>query len=43
VSPRTGYLVVGKDPGSKLERARSLRVATLDEKRFLSLVRSGRE
>ncbi|MGE5278199.1 MAG: NAD-dependent DNA ligase LigA [Acidobacteriota bacterium] len=38
VSPRTGYVVVGKDPGSKLERARSLGVSTLDENQFLSLV-----
>jgi DNA ligase (NAD+) len=41
VSGRTDYLVVGESPGSKLDRARELGVATLDEREFLRLV--GRE
>ncbi len=31
VSKKTDYLVVGTDPGSKLERAKELKVETLDE------------
>jgi DNA ligase (NAD+) len=38
VSKKTGYVVVGADAGSKLEKARALGVATLDEPAFLHLI-----
>jgi len=38
VSVKTRYLVVGTDPGSKLDQARQLGVETLDEQAFLSLL-----
>lgn len=38
VSKKTSYVVVGKDPGSKADKARALGVATLDEKEFLRLI-----
>lgn len=38
VGPSTGLLVVGKNPGAKLERARKLGVKLLDEARFRSLI-----
>ena len=37
VSSRTDYLVVGENPGSKLDRARSLGVEELDERGLLRL------
>ncbi|MFH2063470.1 MAG: NAD-dependent DNA ligase LigA [bacterium] len=39
VSAKTDYLVAGADPGSKLERARKLGVAVLNERDFLSMVK----
>jgi DNA ligase (NAD+) len=41
LSARTNYLVVGDNPGSKLEKATKLGVTTLDEAAFLALVANG--
>ena len=38
VSKKTDYLVVGVDPGSKLEKAQRLKVPILDETAFLELL-----
>lgn len=38
VSKKTAYLVVGRDPGSKLDQARTLGVTTLTEQEFASLI-----
>ncbi|MDQ6710532.1 MAG: NAD-dependent DNA ligase LigA [Candidatus Dormibacteraeota bacterium] len=38
VSKKTDYLVVGADPGSKLEKAQRLKVPVLDEAAFLQLL-----
>ncbi|HKO31997.1 MAG TPA: NAD-dependent DNA ligase LigA [Nitrospiraceae bacterium] len=39
VSKKTSYLVVGRDPGSKLDQARTLGVAILTEQEFAALIR----
>ncbi len=39
VSSKTLYLVVGENPGSKLEKAQQLGIKILDEKKFLELVK----
>jgi DNA ligase (NAD+) len=41
LSARTNYLVVGENPGSKLEKATKLGVTTLDEAAFLALIANG--
>jgi DNA ligase (NAD+) len=38
VSKKTDYLVVGADPGSKLEKAQRLKIPILDETAFLELL-----
>ncbi len=38
VSKKTTYLVVGSDPGGKVEKARTLGVETVDEPAFLGLI-----
>lgn len=39
VSKNTDYVVVGKNPGSKYDKARELGVKTIDEKHFKELVK----
>ena len=39
VSKKTDFLVMGADPGSKLDRARELGTALLDEKQFLEMLK----
>lgn len=41
VGKKTSYLVVGRDPGSKLEQARTLGVRILTEQEFTALIREG--
>ncbi len=41
LSARTDYLVVGASPGTKLDKATKLKVATLDEAAFTDLLSSG--
>jgi len=40
VSKNTDYVVVGENPGSKADKARSLNVKILNEKEFLKLIKS---
>ncbi len=42
VSAKSSYVVVGEDAGSKLDKAKQLGVATLDEKALLALVKRPR-
>ena len=39
VSQKTDYVIVGKDPGSKLTRAKALGLKLLTENQFLSLLK----
>ena len=39
VSKNTDYVVVGKNPGSKYDKAKTLRVKTLDEREFLDILK----
>ena len=40
VSKKTSYLVVGADPGTKLDKARAIGVSELDEPGFLAIIMS---
>jgi DNA ligase (NAD+) len=39
VSKNTGYVVVGKNPGSKYDKAKELGVEIIDEREFISLIK----
>jgi DNA ligase (NAD+) len=39
ITKATDYVVVGKDPGSKLEKARNLNKTILDEQQFIEMVK----
>jgi DNA ligase (NAD+) len=41
VSAKVDYVIVGEDPGSKLERAKELNLAILSEKEFMDMVGHG--
>ncbi len=38
VSKKTDYLVAGKEPGSKLDKAKNLKVKIINEKQFLDII-----
>lgn len=38
VSSKTDYLIVGSDPGSKLEKAKALGIKTISEEEFLKMI-----
>ncbi|HVN47556.1 MAG TPA: NAD-dependent DNA ligase LigA [Bacteroidota bacterium] len=40
VSKNTSYLVIGSDPGTKLEKAKTLGIQLLDEEKFLNIIQS---
>jgi DNA ligase (NAD+) len=41
VTKKTNYVVVGEDPGSKLDKARSLGITVLTEEEFLKMIGKG--
>jgi len=38
VTKKTDYVVIGEDPGSKLDVAKSLEIKTIDEEEFKGLI-----
>lgn len=40
VSKNTSFLVIGSDPGTKLEKAKTLGIQLLDEEKFLNIIQS---
>ncbi len=40
VSKNTSFLVIGSDPGTKLEKAQTLGIQLLDEEKFLNIIQS---
>jgi DNA ligase (NAD+) len=38
ITKNTDFLVVGENPGSKLDKAKKLNIRTLDEEEFLNLI-----
>jgi len=40
VSRKTAYVVAGKDPGSKLDKAKEIGIKILDEKEFIEMTRT---
>ena len=40
VSTKTDYVLAGKDPGSKLAKAKKLEITVLEEKEFQKLIES---
>jgi DNA ligase (NAD+) len=43
VTRKTDYVVVGEDPGSKLDRARELGITVIDENGLMQLTTEGTE
>ncbi len=39
VTSKTGYVIVGEDPGSKFDKAKKLGIKTIDEKEFLGMIK----
>jgi DNA ligase (NAD+) len=40
ISKNTDFVVVGVDPGSKLEKAKTLGIPLLDEQKFLNMLQN---
>ncbi|MFH1594533.1 MAG: NAD-dependent DNA ligase LigA [Candidatus Omnitrophota bacterium] len=43
ISEKTGYLICGKDPGSKLEKAKKFGIKIIDESAFKKMIGEGNE
>ncbi|PIV63565.1 MAG: hypothetical protein COS11_06685, partial [bacterium (Candidatus Ratteibacteria) CG01_land_8_20_14_3_00_40_19] len=41
VSPKTSFVLAGEEPGSKLEKAKTLGIKIINEKEFKSLIHAG--